>query len=128
MTTDDMGKVIIIILAVFSIIDLIIQLTRYCKETLQVIDARKAKEAEALYKRMERERKAAEKAENDRIEITKQLEAVQYQLALLARLDSFRNDDWTDEREVKKALALEKQYNALYTKERKLKSKLSALD
>ena len=128
MTADDLGKVIVIVLVVFGIIDLIIQLTGYCKETLQVIDARKAKEAEALYKRMERERKAAEKAENDRIEITKQLEAVQYQLALLARLDSFRDNDWTDERDVKKALALEKQYNALYMKERKLKSKLSALE
>lgn len=128
MTADDLGKLIVIILVIFSIIDLIIQLTRYCKETLQVIEARKAAEEEAMNKHMEQEKKAAEKAENDRIEITKQLEAVQYQLALLARLDSFRNDDWTDEREVKKALALEKQYNALYTKERKLKSKLSALD
>lgn len=109
------------------IISAIIQFIQYCKKTLEVIEARETAEKEAMYKRMERERKAAEKAEYERIETQKQLEAIQYQLALLARLDSFRNDDWTDEREVKKALALEKQYNALYTKERKLKAKLNTL-
>lgn len=101
MTSDDLGKVIVIICVVFGIIDFIIQFTRYCKETLQVIEARKAAEAEAMYK-LERERKAAEKAENDRIEVIKQLEAVQYQLTRMAQQDSSRSDNRTDEKEVKK--------------------------
>ena len=72
--------------------------------------------------------KAAQKAAERRTELTKQLEAVQYQLKLLEALDNFRSDNWSDEKEVKKALALEKQYNALWTKERKLKQQLKALE
>ena len=119
--------VIFTILAAAVIISAIIQFIQHCKETLRVIGARETAEKEAMYNRMKRERKAAEKAKNDRIELSKQLEAIQYQLALLARLDSFRDNNWTDEKEVKKALALEKQYNALYTKERKLKAKINTL-
>ena len=70
----------------------------------------------------ERERIERDKRNNARTELYKQLEAVQYQIKLLEALDRFRSDDFNDEKEVRKALALEKQYNALWTKERKLKS------
>lgn len=71
--------------------------------------------------------KVAEKDAERRTEITKQLEAVQYQLKLLEKLDTFRSDNMRDEKELKKALVLEKQYNALWTKERKLKRELEKL-
>ena len=68
-----------------------------------------------------------EEEQEKREELEKQLEAVQYQLKLLEALDSFRSDNMMDEKEVKKALSLEKQYNALWTKERKLKRELEKL-
>ena len=62
-----------------------------------------------------------------RNELIKQLEAVQYQLSLIVKLDNFRLENLTDEKEVRKALALEKQYNAFWTKERKLKRELNEI-
>lgn len=76
----------------------------------------------------ERERIERDKRNNARTELYKQLEAVQYQIKLLEALDRFRSDDFNDEKEVRKALALEKQYNALWTKERKLKRELEKLE
>ena len=59
-----------------------------------------------------------------RTEIEKQLEAVRYQLKLLGVLDRFVDHESADEKDIKKALQHERQYNALYTKERKLKKEL----
>ena len=61
-------------------------------------------------------------------ELKRQLESVQYQLALVTQLDDYINHASTDEKELKKALALEKQHAALYAKERKLKQKISDLE
>lgn len=76
--------------------------------------------------------KAAELAfkkqkEAKKTELLKQLEAIQYQLKLMEALDNFRSNNMSDEKEVKKALILEKQYAALYQKERKLKTELEKL-
>ena len=84
------------------------------------------------YYNLECEKEAILKAQfkeqqEKRIEINKQLESVQYQLKLLQTLDNFRSDKMKDEKEAKKALALEKQYAALWTKERKLKRELEKL-
>ena len=85
---------------------------------------------EAAQRKRERERREAleRKRKADYIELTKQLNAVQYQLSLMEKLDNFRPDNLTDEKEVRKALSLEKQYNSLYQKERKLKRELEKLD
>lgn len=77
---------------------------------------------------LQREHLEQTKRNETRGELNKQLDAVQYQLKLLETLDSFRSADMTDEKEVRKALSLEKQYNALWTKERKLKRELEKLD
>lgn len=110
------------------LISTIIQFIKLYKEAGKRLEAREAVERAERHRRMERDRLAAEKAARQRIELLKQLEAIQYQLAILARLDTFRSNNWSDEKEVKKALLLEKQYNALWTKERKLKEKISALE
>ena len=62
------------------------------------------------------------------VELNRQLESVQYQLALVTQLDDYINHASTDEKEIKKALALEKQYATLYAKERKLKQKIYDLE
>lgn len=80
-----------------------------------------------IYEAMEKQWAEADKRKKERIELSKQLEAVQYQMTLLERLDGFKSHNMNDEKEVKKALALEKQYNTLWTKERKLKDQLKAL-
>ena len=98
------------------------------KEAGKRLEAREAVERAERHRRMERDRLAAEKAARQRIELYKQLDAVRYQIKLLEQLDKFRSDDFSNEKEVKKALAIEKQYNSLWTKERQLKQKLSALE
>lgn len=110
------------------LISTIIQFIKLYKEAGERLEAREAAERLERYRRMESDRLAAEKAAKERIELSKQLAAVQYQINLLERLDNFRSNDFSNEKEVKKALAIEKQYNSLYTKERKLKQKLSALE
>ena len=62
------------------------------------------------------------------IELKRQLESVQYQLSLVTQLDDYINHASTDEKELKKALALEKQHAALYAKERKLKQQIHDLE
>ena len=110
------------------LISAIVQFVQIYNATEKALKAREKAECQERYERIERDRIAAENAAKERIELLKQLEAIQYQLAILARLDTFRSGDWSDEKEVKKALSLEKQYNALWTKERKLKEKISALE
>ena len=89
---------------------------------------RERKETEQRQRERERMDAIERKRKTDYIELNKQLNAVRYQLSLMEKLDNFRSDNLTDEKEVKKALALEKQYNALYQKERKLKRELEKLD
>ena len=91
-------------------------------------DERERKEVEQ--RKWERERLNAieRKKQADYVELNNQLNAVKYQLSLMEKLDNFRADSLTDEKEVRKALSLEKQYNALYQKERKLKRELEKLD
>ena len=69
-----------------------------------------------------------EESRKKRTEIEKQLEAVRYQLDLLGALDRFVDHESGDEKDIKKALQHERQYNALYTKERKLKKELEKLE
>lgn len=116
--------IILKILVIGVLVSAIIQFVGMYNAAGRALEAREAAERLERYERIERDKIAAK----ERIELLKQLEAVQYQLAILARLDSFRSDNWSDEKEVKKALSLEKQYNALWTKERKLKEKISALE
>ena len=77
------------------------------------------------------ERKRLEKLERKRQadinEYLRQLKSIQYQLSLLNKLDDFRSSELTDEKAVKKALSLEKQYHVLCQKERKLKRDLEKL-
>lgn len=110
------------------LISTIIQFIKLYKEAGKRLEAREAVERAERHRRMERDRLAAEKAARQRIELYKQLDAVRYQIKLLEQLDKFRSDDFSNEKEVKKALAIEKQYNSLWTKERQLKQKLSALE
>ena len=86
---------------------------------------------------MDRERIVAYDTEEDteanaRIEmlteLKRQLESVQYQLSLVTQLDDYINHASTDEKDLKKALALEKQHAALYAKERKLKQQIHDLE
>ena len=76
---------------------------------------------------------AQEEAENNTraemlTELNRQLESVQYQLSLVTQLDDYINHASTDEKDLKKALALEKQHAALYAKERKLKQRIHDLE
>lgn len=119
------------ILKLFGIailISTIAQFIKLYKEAGKQLEAREAAEREERYRRMERDRLAAENANKRRIELLRQLEAVQYQLKLLEKLDDFRSGDLNSETDVKKALALEEKYNRLYTKERKLKKEIEELE
>ena len=98
------------------------------KEAGKQLEAREAAEREERYRRMERDRLAAENANKRRIELLRQLEDVQYQLRLLQKLDDFRPANLSTETDIKKALALEEKYNRLYTKERKLKKEIAELE
>lgn len=91
-------------------------------------DERERKEVAQRQRERERMDAIERKRKTDYIELNNQLNAIQYQLSLMEKLDNFRSDSLTDEKEVKKALALEKQHNALYQKERKLKRELEKLD
>ena len=62
------------------------------------------------------------------VELKRQLESVQYQLSLVTQLDDYIDHASTDEKDLKKALALEKQHAALYAKERNLKQKINDLE
>lgn len=110
------------------LISAIAEFIKLYKEAGKQLEAREAAEREERYRRMERDRLAAENANKRRIELLRQLEAVQYQLKLLEKLDDFRSGDLNSETDVKKALALEEKYNRLYTKERKLKKKIEELE
>lgn len=61
-------------------------------------------------------------------ELKRQLASVQYQLSLVTQLDDYINHASIDEKDLKKALALEKQHATLYAKERKLKQKINDLE
>ena len=120
-----------IILKLFGIavlISTIAQFIKLYKEAGKQLEAREAAEREERYRRMERDRLAAENANKRRIELLRQLEAVQYQLSLLQKLDEFRPANPSTETDIKKALALEEKYNRLYTKERKLKKEIEELE
>ena len=87
---------------------------RTTEERMAAYDAEQAEEANA---RME-----------SLTELKRQLASVQYQLSLVTQLDDYINHASTDEKELKKALALEKQHAALYAKERKLKQQIRDLE
>ena len=114
--------------AVAILISTIVQFIKLYKEAGKQLEAREAAEREERYRSMERDRLAAENANKRRIELLRQLEAVQYQLSLLQKLDYFRPANLSTETDIKKALALEEKYNRLYTKERKLKKEIEELE
>ena len=87
---------------------------RYNRECIAAYNAEQAAEANARMETL--------------IELKRQLESVQYQLTLVTQLDDYINHASTDEKELKKALALEKQHAALYAKERKLKQQINDLE
>ena len=68
------------------------------------------------------------KQKEEKKELQQQIEAIYYQLKLLEKLDGFRSDNLTTEKEIRQALSIEKQYSALYAKERNLKAKLQEID
>lgn len=74
----------------------------------------------------ENKRQLAEKRRT-RAELTKQLEAVQTELALLERLDAQLNHDTADAAELQKLLTVTEKKNRLSEKERKLKRCLKQL-
>lgn len=120
-----------IILKLFGIAILLSTIAAFYKEYTDAsarLEAREAAEQAAMYKRMEADRIAAEKAAATKSELHKQLEAVQYQLKLLEKLDCYRSDNLATENDIKKALSLETKYNSLWTKERKLKHQLEVLE
>ena len=97
------------------------------KEYVAMYDEDERKRKEKMNKeRMAREKLRAKQREEYN-ECIRQLEAVQYQISLLEKLDEFRPGNLEKEENIKKALAMEKQYNALWTKERKLKQKIKNL-
>lgn len=63
----------------------------------------------------------------EKIELQKQLAAIQYQLKLLEKLDNCINHDLFDEKELKKQLYIETKTAALCKKERELKRKIETL-
>ena len=87
---------------------------RYNTDCIDAYNAEQAAEANARMKTL--------------AELKQQLESVRYQLSLVTQLDDYINHASTDEKEIKKALALEKQHATLYAKERKLKQKINDLE
>ena len=78
----------------------------------------------------EKQQKINEKKRKEviqKIELQKQLAAIQYQLKLLEKLDNCINHDLFDERELKKQLYIETKTAALCKKERELKRKIETL-
>ena len=78
----------------------------------------------------EKQRKINEKKRKEviqKIELQKQLAAIQYQLKLLERLDNCINHDSFDEKELKKQLCIETKTAVLCKKERELKRKIETL-
>ena len=90
--------------------------------------AEDAERKRLLYEQLEREEEERQIRQEKQAELTKQLGAIQYQLQLLEKLDGFQSDTLANESDIKKALALEKQYNSLWIKERKLKRDLEKLE
>lgn len=120
-----------IILKLFGLsvlISAIAEFIKLYKEAGNQLEAREKAEQQEQNARRELERIAAENANKRRIELLRQLEAVQYQLSLLQKLDDFRPANPSSETDIKKALALEEKYNRLYTKERKLKKEIAELE
>lgn len=78
----------------------------------------------------EYQKKKEEEAEKQakRAELTKKLNSVRNELALLDKLDNVYQDNLKDERSIKKRLTLEKQYARAWEKERKLVTALKELD
>ena len=62
-----------------------------------------------------------------KIELQKQLAAIQYQLKLLENLDDCINHNSFDEKDIKKQLYIETKTASLWKKERDLKRKLETL-
>ena len=62
-----------------------------------------------------------------KIELQKQLAAIQYQLKLLEKLDDCINHNSFDEKDIKKQLYIETKTAALWKKERDLKRKIETL-
>lgn len=131
--------IILKLYGIFFIIVFIIEGIKLFKPAYDEVIREEKEEQRALYAAYERERDASiererkelaaeYKRKEERNELQQQIDALQYQLKLLEKLDNFRSDRLDNEKDVKKALALEKQYNTLYTKERKLKAKLKELD
>ena len=113
----------------------IIDIIKLLRESYKEVIAEERQEQQAFYVELQRQReqwRAREEKERERreykTELCKQRDAVQYQLKLLEKLDDFRPPDPTTETSIKKALAMEKQYNALAEKERKLKQKIKELE
>lgn len=114
--------------AVAILISTIAQFIKLYKEAGKQLEAREKAEQKERNTRRELDRIAAENANKRRIELLRQLEAVQYQLRLLQKLDDFRPANLSTETDIKKTLALEEKYNRLYTKERKLKKEIAELE
>ena len=87
------------------------------------IDREDAEKKERQQKINEQKRKKV----MEKIELQKQLAAIQYQLKLLEKLDDCINHDSFDEKELRKQLCIETKTAALYKRERDLKRKLETL-
>lgn len=78
----------------------------------------------------EKQRKINEQKRNEamqKIELQKQLAAIQYQLKLLERLSNCIDYDSLTEKELRKQLCIETKTAALWKKERDLKRKIETL-
>ena len=87
------------------------------------LDKEDAEKKEKQRKINERKRKEA----TQKIELQKQLLAIQYQLTLLEKLDNCINHDSINESDLRRQLSIEQKTAALWKKERDLKQKLETL-
>ena len=111
------GIILFALAFVFGFIYSAIFISKYNKIEAELLSKEEAEQITQFEKELTEQRN----------ELIKQLEAVQYQISLLEKLDEFRPSNLEKEEDIKKALAMEKQYNALWTKERKLKQKIKNL-
>ena len=119
--------IILVIIGILFVIAFIQVVYTDLKDSARIIKEKEEIERSRICETMEREYEAERQYKKAIGELQKQLNAVQYQIQLLEKLDNFRPDTLLTEKDVKKALTLEKQYNALWTKERKLKEKINTL-
>ena len=95
---------IIGIIIVIAFINMLVNLGKDFKQCYNEVIAEEREKQRRTWEEIEKEIQEQDELKNKKNELYKQLEAVQYQLKLLERLDDFRSDELHNEKEVTKSI------------------------